>query len=1459
MALDQAAFNATVIAVENNKIDGLLDLSNQGITDSDLQLLSIALTKSTLLTYLDLSGNFISATGASALADALKINTSISVLVLASNKINDAGATSLAEALKINTSLYVLELPYCQVGDMGANALGEALKINTSLNYLGLSNNQISDTGAQTLISSISHNYSLTILSLTGNSINSNNLSQINAVIARNEQYLQLGPVYNTDGEITRSGANNIKISQGGTVILTLANLDISALKNVAIFLYITEITHGRFFYVMNNQTITSFTQGDIVGGVVGIIQDGGYDSLEYSVTASNGTVTTPPHKAAVIFTRQPNPPVLLKNNFTLIQNSNTSITTNNFLAGFANFTTSALPGLIFNVFNLTGGQFQEVNQTTPLLSFTQGEVINDQIEFACAPGQYPSCEIQVGDGNRTDLYVPAVFNLLPCTALQQAIIDLNNNAITSLNLSNQNIGDWGVGLLAAALQNNTSLTSINLENNKIGRIGGIAIANALKINRSITQLIFDSNPIDDEGVISIAQALEINTSVTTLHIGDEISMGVSDIGATALATMLKINTSLTNLYLGGNQIGNMGASALADALTVNRSLTYLYLHSNPIGDIGISALADALKINNSLGTLYLSYNQLIGAAGAAALASAFQVNTSLRVLGLADTAIGDIGATAIANALQINTSLNSIDLTDNQIGNNGTIALAGALESNQSLISLYLGDNNIADAGATVLITALQNNYSLTTLDYIQDPLASNPISQANVTQISALLARNTAVIQAITRLKNNDNTLTILDLSNMQINDAGAILIGAVLKNNTSLLNLNFYGDPFGYVVYGHSIRSIGAQALAEALKINNTLTKLNLAYNPIGDTGAGAFALMLQSNNNLDYLGLEESGITAAGAQLLAAALPTNMTLKTIVLANNSIGDLGVIAIANALNSNTSITSLQLAGCSISDIGVNAIAMMLQNNSVLTQLTLHYNPITDAGVIAIASALKANTILTYLDLSGSEITNTSIGDSGAIALAETLKVNTSIKALELRSNLITDVGAEALLGALQNNYSITTLDLAGNTGVNQTIIDTINLLLIRNQQYPSFTVNHITATEGKTITLSAANIAATTPTGSITYTVSAVEHGRFLDASNQPITTFTQTEINDGAIRFESFDFNRVPPSYNITATNGNFTTPPHIGSVDLIPVNHAPLLLNPIPNQAPTVGDPFELQIPNNTFIDPDNDPLRLSLTDASGEAPPAWLHFNATSRILSGTPNQTQTDQLRLTTSDSSNLTASIDFQLQAVPKSATTTTNSSSSQAGTWIGVGVGVSVGVLATAVGIGLWRRIRAQKSAVQPAPDIEASTIPMTDNTELRRLSSLPNYDTVLPDNQGAYEQPKPLYEVNWRDESSTDPSYDAQWSKRDYDIAQKESIAYDTLVDEGDQATHLGLSALPLYEIAQSDPISTTEKQRNNTLLFQPSKNTDGIKPYYELLDPGAQFNPKPNTDTYGFGV
>ncbi|KFH71343.1 hypothetical protein MVEG_01643 [Podila verticillata NRRL 6337] len=71
-------------------------------------------------------------------------------------------------------------------------------------------------------------------------------------------------------------------------------------------------------------------------------------------------------------------------------------------------------------------------------------------------------------------------------------------------------------------------------------------------------------------------------------------------------------------------------------------------------------------------------------------------------------------------------------------------------------------------------------------------------------------------------------------------------------------------------------------GAQALSEALKINSTLTTLNLRSNFIGDDGAQALAEALKTNSTLSVLDLSDNSIGNYGVQALSEALKTNSTI-------------------------------------------------------------------------------------------------------------------------------------------------------------------------------------------------------------------------------------------------------------------------------------------------------------------------------------------------------------------------------------------------------------------------------------------------------------------------------------------------------------------------------------------------------------------------------------------------
>jgi hypothetical protein len=164
---------------------------------------------------------------------------------------------------------------------------------------------------------------------------------------------------------------------------------------------------------------------------------------------------------------------------------------------------------------------------------------------------------------------------------------------------------------------------------------------------------------------------------------------------------------------------------------------------------------------------------------------------------------------------------------------------------------------------------------------------------------------------------------------------------------------------------------LRCEDAQALAEALKVNSTLTRLGLR----GCTGIGD-----------------------AGCVALADALKVNSTLEDLSLSHcTNISIFFCVALADALKVNSTLRMLHLDKCTgIGNDGCVALADALKVNSTLGWLGLtHCTGIDNGGCVALADALKVNNTLESLHLSDC----TGIGNDGCVALADALKVNSTL----------------------------------------------------------------------------------------------------------------------------------------------------------------------------------------------------------------------------------------------------------------------------------------------------------------------------------------------------------------------------------------------------------------------------------------------------------------------------
>ena len=178
-------------------------------------------------------------------------------------------------------------------------------------------------------------------------------------------------------------------------------------------------------------------------------------------------------------------------------------------------------------------------------------------------------------------------------------------------------------------------------------------------------------------------------------------------------------------------------------------------------------------------------------------------------------------------------------------------------------------------------------------------------------------------------------------------------AMMVGYDLKKHQHLVKLKFAENEFFET-------SIG-KYMAEALKVNETLTWLDLSSNDltyVGNYMAQVIDLCeaLKVNSALRTLDLKNNFLTAEGARLFADALTVNRTLTDLDLSVNSLSthvvpesdpmklfdDMsGVIKLTEALKTNSTLQILNLADNRLGTEGAKHVADMLTVNKRLSVL--------------------------------------------------------------------------------------------------------------------------------------------------------------------------------------------------------------------------------------------------------------------------------------------------------------------------------------------------------------------------------------------------------------------------------------------------------------------------------------------------------------------------------------
>ncbi len=242
----------------------------------------------------------------------------------------------------------------------------------------------------------------------------------------------------------------------------------------------------------------------------------------------------------------------------------------------------------------------------------------------------------------------------------------------------------------------------------------------------------------------------------------------------------------------------------------------------------------------------------------------------------------------------------------------------------------------NIEQSNPSVLHASLDPSFALSTYVSFTSSLLGEYVAQKLMedarTELDLLTFQVTESDAAnlATNLRYNKN-ITSLKVNSYLIGDEGAFHLAGLLSSNTCITELVLSANFSKRMQSGLSRKDItnkGAVKLSEMLKINTTLTKLDLSNNSISNKGVNAIAHALTVNNELKLLDLSGNCITFEGANRLGMTLQHNFSLQYLIMRNCKMSSEAVSNLISCLKYNRT-----LVGISVPKQGGEALTLKKQ----------------------------------------------------------------------------------------------------------------------------------------------------------------------------------------------------------------------------------------------------------------------------------------------------------------------------------------------------------------------------------------------------------------------------------------------------------------------------------------------------------------------------------------------
>ncbi|CAN7067739.1 unnamed protein product [Brassica rapa subsp. trilocularis] len=299
------------------------------------------------------------------------------------------------------------------------------------------------------------------------------------------------------------------------------------------------------------------------------------------------------------------------------------------------------------------------------------------------------------------------------------------------------------MNIFSSALEGSV-LSSLNLSDNALGEKGVRAFGTLLKSLSSLEELYLMNDGISKEAAQAVSELIPSTEKLRVLHFHNNMT---GDEGAVAISEVVKRSPLLENFRCSSTRVGEGGGIALSEALENCTLMKKLDLRDNMFGTEAGVSLSKTLSRFSHLTEVYLSYLNLED-EGAIAIANALKDSAApIEVLEMAGNDITVEAASAIAACVAAKQDLNKLNLSENELKDEGCVQIAKTVEEDHlKLQYIDMSNNYIRRAGARALaqVVAKKEGFKLLNID-------GNIISEEGIEEVKEILKKTPEVLGAL------------------------------------------------------------------------------------------------------------------------------------------------------------------------------------------------------------------------------------------------------------------------------------------------------------------------------------------------------------------------------------------------------------------------------------------------------------------------------------------------------------------------------------------------------------------------------------------------------------------------------------------------------------------------------------------------------------------------------------